>query len=148
MLNFDDLLRISTAFWCSAFNYLRSFQCRRVKICFFKFLSQGTAKCLFWDFILDSSGVVCLDLGCDWIRHASRSVTVSIVYCVVFLSQLMLSWFIMFWRRQKKGSSELDSHSGRNDLAWSADANLRGISASCDIIKGWTPELYILVKKK
>lgn len=28
--------------------------------------------------------------------------TVSIVYCVVFLSQLMLGWFIMFGRRQKK----------------------------------------------
>lgn len=126
MLNFDDLLRISTAFWCSPFDYRRSFQCRRVHICFLKLSvprlrKMPVLRCypgLQWSSLFRSR--VRLDTTCfllSWLSPLFTALFFSHNLCLVGSSCLEGD--------RKKGSSELDSHSGRNDLAWSADANLR-----------------------
>lgn len=126
MLNFDDLLRISTAFWCSPFDYLRSFQCRRVHICFLKLSvprlrKMPVLRCypgLQWSSLFRSR--VRLDTTCfllSWLCPLFTALFFSHNWCLVRSSCLEGD--------RKKGSSELDSHSGRNDLAWSTDANLR-----------------------
>lgn len=98
-------------------DYFRSLKCMCVNMSFFKWsMPRLVYPGLQWSSLFRPR--VRLD--------TTHFLLCSCVHCFSLTTDPCLVYQV--WKETGNGCSELDSHSGRNDLAWSADANLREVS--------------------